>query len=279
MNRIPQNNPLRILIVEDDIIVASFIRGILETSGYEVAGIAHGIVMAREINATTKVDLALIDIHLEYNENGLDLATEFSEKKIPFMFITAYDDESTLNQALPLNPLGYLLKPFDDRDLKVALRLAEKKLQSAGLDPAQSSRMDLSSVSANSGAQGRKKSNLSNLNTVQLKAQIELLMQHDRLFLDPDLSLGGLAKELDISNHQLSELFNRVIGVGFHPYITRLRIAEAIRLFRLHPDWTTLRIALDSGFNSRTAFYNAFRKIHGVSPEEFRNQSGTSEKS
>lgn len=114
-----------ILVCEDERLVARDIRAALVKGGYHVVGIAsHGeeaIRLARE----TQPDVALMDIHLKGEMNGIEVAgTLVDELGIPSIFLTAYADEETLSMAKEAQPLSYLVKPFDELELCTVLEVA-----------------------------------------------------------------------------------------------------------------------------------------------------------
>jgi PAS domain S-box-containing protein len=115
----------RILIVEDEVIVARDIEERLLALGYESAGIANTAEEALAAAALGKPALALMDIRIRGDMDGITTAQELSRRfGIPSVFLTAYSDDSTLARVKELNPYGYILKPFDDRDLKSGIELA-----------------------------------------------------------------------------------------------------------------------------------------------------------
>lgn len=115
----------RILVVEDEAITAQDIRLSLEDMDYEVVGtVANGddaLVMAEK----HKPDLALMDIVLKGAHSGIATALELKNRfEIPVVYLTAYADAATLEQAKKAEPLGYLTKPFNENDLRAAVDIA-----------------------------------------------------------------------------------------------------------------------------------------------------------
>lgn len=120
------------------------------------------------------------------------------------------------------------------------------------------------------GAIGRKGDALKNLDLEILESRLSLAMERDRAFKDPDLSLAALAKALGVSPPQLSQLINERKGMNFRSYLNALRIEEIKRELLRFPERTILDIALENGFNSKTAFNTEFSRACGQSPREYR---------
>lgn len=109
---------MRILIVEDEVLINEDISMILRQEGYTVAGQAYDGATAMDKINTQMPDLVLLDIHLNHALNGFEIAEVLNKKyKIPFVFITSYSDKSTLESAKSLLPLGYIVKPFKKKDI------------------------------------------------------------------------------------------------------------------------------------------------------------------
>ncbi|MDP3430497.1 MAG: sigma-54 dependent transcriptional regulator, partial [Desulfomicrobium sp.] len=128
----------RILIVEDEMIVAEDLACKLGQLGYEISGTTrHGedaIIQAREL----RPDLVLMDIQLAGTMNGIEAARIIGlEYDLPVVYLTAHSDRATLEQVKMTEPFGYLLKPFDDRVLGIHIEMAlykhqaERKLRQA----------------------------------------------------------------------------------------------------------------------------------------------------
>lgn len=114
---------IKILIVEDEALIAESIRLTLVKLGYQIAGIASNALDAIEILNTQRVDLAILDINIQGDKNGIWLAKTMFKNK-PFIFLTAYGDDATIKEASLTNPSSYLLKPFRKEDISAAIQVA-----------------------------------------------------------------------------------------------------------------------------------------------------------
>ncbi|MDO9576806.1 MAG: ATP-binding protein [Candidatus Cloacimonadales bacterium] len=115
----------RILVVEDEMIIAKDIKDVLEKLGYEVIEIITSGENAVKTAILTKPDLILMDIMLSKKMTGVEAAGKIrKEMDVPLTYITAYADDNTIEKAISTNPYGYLVKPFEEKEIKVALELA-----------------------------------------------------------------------------------------------------------------------------------------------------------
>lgn len=115
---------LRIVIVEDEPLIADDLAAILEKNGFQIVGIADEADEALELVTKQKPDLALLDINIEGNQDGIQLAAQL---KIPFIFITSFYDQRTLERVQAVHPAGYIVKPFSERDLLINIELARSR--------------------------------------------------------------------------------------------------------------------------------------------------------
>jgi AraC-like DNA-binding protein len=113
-------------------------------------------------------------------------------------------------------------------------------------------------------------STLVNVDCEAALAKMDALMAHERIYTDPDLSLGKLAERLGLTTHQLSELINSRLGKGFSRYLREHRIAAAKTMLCDEPTASVLSVGLCVGFNSQSSFYEAFREIEGMTPGRYR---------
>jgi len=117
-----------ILVVDDERIVSLDIQGALSRLGYRVAGCAATGAEAVALAASSSPDLVLMDIRLAGDMDGTEAAVNIAHvRDVPVVFLTAYSDEDTMRRALGASPFGYLIKPFEDRELRGAIELALTK--------------------------------------------------------------------------------------------------------------------------------------------------------
>jgi len=102
--------------------------------------------------------------------------------------------------------------------------------------------------------------------------KLNVLMTNEKLFTNPELKLSEVANKLNISNHELSKLINDKLGKNFTELINEYRIEEAIQLIKSNSLYTIEAIGSQSGFNSKSAFYKAFKKIMHTTPAKYKSQ-------
>lgn len=117
-------NKKKILVVEDENIIALEIMKRLISLDYEVEGVVNKGIQAIEFVKNNDVDLILMDIRLQGDIDGIEAAKRINEiKNIPIIYLTAYSDDKTLERAKSTNVYGYVVKPISDNDLKVAVEI------------------------------------------------------------------------------------------------------------------------------------------------------------
>lgn len=113
-------------------------------------------------------------------------------------------------------------------------------------------------------------STLGNVDCDAALSRLDTLMTIDRVYEDPELSLPGLAKRMELSTHQTSELMNARLGKSFSRYLREKRVGAAKILLRDEPSASVLSVGLSVGFTSQSNFYEAFREIEGMTPGQYR---------
>jgi DNA-binding NtrC family response regulator len=114
----------KILIVEDEFIVANDLSIMLENAGYDVCDVADSVEEAREIIARQKPQLVLLDIHLKGKLTGIDLARQLRDEQIAFVYLSANSNQKILEEAKATEPYGFMVKPFREKDVLVSLEIA-----------------------------------------------------------------------------------------------------------------------------------------------------------
>ncbi|MBN1348474.1 response regulator [candidate division KSB1 bacterium] len=114
-----------ILIVEDENIVAMNIKKRLKNMGYAVSAVASSGQEALELSQKYQPDVILMDVRLKGDMDGVETAEKIHEQlNIPVIYLTAYSDEKMLQRAKVTEPFGYLLKPFEDKELNITIQMA-----------------------------------------------------------------------------------------------------------------------------------------------------------
>lgn len=120
-----------ILIVEDELITAESISELIQEEDYTVAGIAVCAKDALEISATavTPPGVIICDINIKGEKKGVELAIQLKKLyNAEIIFLTAYADNKTLQTAFATDPVMYVVKPFNDKQLLVAIQMAFHKI-------------------------------------------------------------------------------------------------------------------------------------------------------
>jgi two-component system, response regulator PdtaR len=125
-------DPVNLLVVEDDIHVGTVLEARLKTFGYQVCGLARTGPAAVRSALELHPDLVLMDILLEGDMNGVEAAELIHNQiDVPIVFITCLSDQSLLDRAIKANAYGYILKPYDNAELRYTLEIALIKFRAA----------------------------------------------------------------------------------------------------------------------------------------------------
>jgi len=118
----------KILIVEDESLVALEISNVVQALGYNTCAIVSNAKKALQVVAVDTVDLILMDVYIKGDIDGISCAKEIKKSKdIPIIYISAFSDDDTLTRAIETNPTSYLIKPFNIKELEIAIKIALKK--------------------------------------------------------------------------------------------------------------------------------------------------------
>jgi len=120
----------KIVVVEDEFIVANDLALILRRAGYEVCGIGDSYEEALAIIEKHKPDIVLLDIHLKGKLTGIDLARKLREYNIAFVYLSANSNQRVLEEAKATQPYGFMVKPFREKDVLITLDIARYRHES-----------------------------------------------------------------------------------------------------------------------------------------------------
>ena len=116
------------------------------------------------------------------------------------------------------------------------------------------------------------KSNLSNEDVERIKNQLEQCMQEQELYLQPQLRIKDLEEQLKVPTHQLSQVINQAFDQNFYEFVNHYRVQYALQILSdsNFSKYTYTAIGFEAGFNSKSAFYNAFKKVTGKTPAQMK---------
>ena len=115
---------IRVLIVEDEFLIAKRTEIELIKSGIHVEGIANNVADAKNLLKTKNIDVLLLDVELGEKKTGIDLANEIREEyQVSIIYLTSFDDFNTKNEIFKSSPLGYFVKPIDYRSLVTTIEM------------------------------------------------------------------------------------------------------------------------------------------------------------
>lgn len=116
---------LKILLIEDEFIIAKDIVVFLQKDDFAKVDSAHNYTSAKHLFLKNVYDLIISDINLNDEKDGIDMITEFGRtKQIPVVYLTAYSDADIVSRAEKTMPFAYLLKPYNENQLKTTINLA-----------------------------------------------------------------------------------------------------------------------------------------------------------
>ena len=123
--------PIKIMVVEDNVLIADDMQMMLEDMGYEVVANVTSYEAAIEALSKFEIDLALLDIQLATDKTGIDIGQHIRKRfNIPFVFVTSNSDKDTINKAKGVKPNGYLVKPFAEKDLYSTIEITLSNFES-----------------------------------------------------------------------------------------------------------------------------------------------------
>lgn len=128
----PESDPNKVLLVEDEFLIAMTAEDVLCEAGLDVVGVATTYDEAVALSESMRPDLVLMDIRLASARDGIEAAIEIKQQLgIPSVFTSANHDEETVLRAAPAEPVGWLPKPYTPEALVQVARAELKKLGSA----------------------------------------------------------------------------------------------------------------------------------------------------
>lgn len=241
----------KIVVVEDELLIALHIKRVLEKHDYEVAieitSVEEAIVYIEAHNP----GLVLIDINLNKKKEGTDLGHYLLEKNsIPYIYITSYSDNSTLDKVNETRPDGYIVKPFKDQDLLTTVSVVLNNYYHKKIDTTLGDILDKDPI------------------PFKVKEIINYINNNIGKKLDVD-ELTLLTKW---KKDHFTRLFSKYLGVTPYQYVLNRKI-EKSKTMLSDTKIPVNEIAFELGFESNSNFYHIFKKISNDTPENYRKRN------
>jgi DNA-binding NarL/FixJ family response regulator len=116
---------IKVLVVEDEPLIAENVAVHLDNNDFEVSGIAYDSDEAMSELQGNTPDAVILDINLDSEKDGIEIARHINQQyQLPFLFLTSYSDKDTLERAKAVRPSGYIVKPFNEKTLLASLAIA-----------------------------------------------------------------------------------------------------------------------------------------------------------
>ena len=240
---------IKILIVEDELLIAKDISIILEGEGYEtVIGITT-VNEAIEIINQENFVLVLIDINLRSNSDGVELGSYLLKKDtLPFIYITSHSDNVTLDRVKDTRPYGIIIKPFKAIDIKSTVSIVLSNFKHKHIDVFR---------------------NEEEHKVDEVPFILKNVIQYINDNITEKIEIQQLTEMTKWSHHHFIRTFTKYINQTPYQYILKKKIEKAKAII-CESDTSLAIIAIELGFTSYSNFCNAFKKESGKTPEMFR---------
>ena len=242
----------RILFVEVELLIAKDISMILENEGYETRIGITSVQEAIQALSEEKFSMVLVDVNLGNNSDGVELGSYLLKRDtMPFVYITSYSDNVTLDRIKDTRPFGIIIKPFKPIDIKSTVSVILNNYKHKNIDL----------------FRNQKK-------VIEIKIDdIPFILKKVIEYIDSNIhhkiDVGELSILTKWSHHHFIKTFTKYMNQTPYQYILKKKIEKSKALIR-ETDIPLSAIALDLGFSSYSNFCNAFKKEIGKTPDIFR---------
>jgi len=239
----------KILVLEDEALIAYDIKQILDSEGYETVIDCFNVDIAIAIVNEAQIDLVLIDINLNHKKTGIDFAYYLTKNNtIPFLFITSYSDKNTLDNLLTFPYSAFITKPFKSQDLISLVYLALNK--------------------------SIHKSKVEESITSSTPFAITQVVNYIHKNLSERLDMDSLAAMTTWEPEYFGKIFKKYLGISPYQYVLKQKVELAKEKLTHSKDPCLEALSFELGFSSYSNFYNAFKKYANLSPQEYRKILG-----
>ncbi|MBU3661517.1 MAG: response regulator transcription factor [Flavobacteriales bacterium] len=239
----------KVLIVEDEFLIAKDIEGLLLDEGYEVISYVSTVDQAIQMIESNEPDLVLTDISLIGDKDGVDLGLYLIKKDTtPFIYLTSHTDKLIMDRVKETRPYGFIVKPFKDVDVKTTVEIVLNNFTHRKIDVVRSAE------------------EVNNDIPFVLKKVINHINDH----ISEKIKVEELAQLTKWKSQHFQRLFFKYVGTTPNQYILNRKVEKAKGLL-IETEMTVSEISFELGFQSTSNFFNAFKKITGKTPGIYRS--------
>jgi AraC-like DNA-binding protein len=240
----------KIVVVEDEFLIALDIKLILENEGFEPIINITSVEMAIECIQKHQPIMVLIDINLNKDKDGIDLGSYLLQKDtIPYIYITSYSNKTILDKVNNTRPHGYLVKPFKPSDLISTISIVLNNYKHRNIDTYRVEKLE------------------DEVMPFRIKEVINYINDH----IEKKIEVEELIVMTKWTKRHFSRTFLKYLNVTPYQYILLRKMKKAESMLK-ETEIPINQIAFDLGFQSHSNFCNAFKKMNGVTPENYRNK-------
>lgn len=240
---------IKILIVEDEALIAMHLKSILEDLDYFVTHVNSFETAVKYLDLETP-QLVLLDINLNKAKDGVDLGHYLLAKgNVPYVYLTSYADKITIDRVNETRPNGYIIKPFKPIDLSTTISVVLNTYKHKNIDVYNDKTTPLEII------------------PYQLKAVVRYINDN----VDKKLEVDELTNLTEWTRHHFIKLFTKYLNKSPYQYVLQRKIEKAKSLL-IDNDMTANQIAFELGFKSYSNFCHAFKKNYNDTPLAYRNK-------
>jgi|GEM_PF-760338 len=256
-----------ILIVEDEVIIAEYLRDLLVSVGFNQVNMVHDTAAAEAYLNKSPVDLILLDINMSHELSGINLATEYlTQNHIPFIYITGSSNVGTIESALETQPAALITKPFKSTDVIAAVKIAFSKMQSK--DRAQESAVPITNGDDFSKTNPLElpDETISKLSQFEIDRMQEIVRICQNNCSDSSFNTELLADEVRMSRRQLYRFIEKSFNTTPAQLIKEHRLKLAKEYIKSSKYKRVKDVAFQCGFLKAAHFSKEFEKFYGKKP-------------
>lgn len=247
----------KIIVVEDEFIIALDIKGILSNEGYDVIINIDSVEKAIKAIDEENPSIVLIDINLANNKDGVDLGKYLLLKDVvPYIYITSNVDKLTIDRVKETRPYGYIVKPFKPADITTTVALVLNNYKHKNIDTVRLENPHIDDT------------------PFRIKETINYI--NDNIF--EKIELADLVNLTKWKQHHFIRVFTKHLGVTPYQYILSRKIERAKSML-LDDTISISEIAFELGFQSYSNFCLAFKKMNeNQTPEDYKKHNITNKR-